>query len=391
MEHGVHLGPPGRQTVAPVISGLLVVALAAVGAVGCDRLTLVAFPADDGAPDTDVDTDTDTDVDTDADTDTDTETDTEDEIISMDCSSCVEVGSSLDNMLCAIDICDSQYVHANTYTSPRTLVGPTGGCSIEDTYEAISHYGLVSNELAPKLNDSYALMSTGLAEPSSNNTACWVYEAGVYVSDPFTNDLCYDADVGKHDCPIYDAMKWKITLTAPDDARSFRFKYVFFSAEFDEYISAQFNDKFYVIIEADSTEEGEPTVINFTDCREPDWFDTFCPGPEYGCEAGENLCYVAVNSALSECCWYDGCPDGTASTDISGTGFSCAVDATTDSNTTGSSTGWLQTAWPIDGGETFDLTFHIHDSIDQVWDSKVIIDSFQFLRTVDQGTVIVIE
>jgi len=384
---------------APGIAALaLIFALAA----GCDHLTLVAV-AEDAAPDTDSDIDIDTDTDTDTDADGDGDGGPVDEVIEMDCSACEGVGPDLESMLCAIDLCDFGVVSQNQYTTLGDMVGSAGGCTLEDTYEAVEHYGFASNDLAPKLNDSYAMMSTGLVEASDNSTACWVAEEGVYVDDPFTNDLCWDADVGKHACPIYDAMKWKITMTAPEDAKAFRLKYVFFSAEFDDFIGASFNDKFYVILEADSTEGGAETVINFTECREPEWFDMQCPGPEYGCEAGEYLCYVAVNSALSECCWYPQgsgfasnpddppCPGGTAQTDISGTGFTCAVDAASDGNLTGSSTGWLQTAWPIDGGETFSLTFHIHDSEDQVFDSTVIIDSFQFLRTFDQGTIVVIE
>lgn len=53
----------------------------------------------------------------------------------------------------------------------------------------------------------------------------------------------------------------------------------------------------------------------------------------------------------------------------------------------GSSTGWLQTQWPIDSGEQFDLVFHIHDTSDHVWDAQVILDNFAFVGEVDPGTV----
>ena len=49
-------------------------------------------------------------------------------------------------------------------------------------------------------------------------------------------------------------------------------------------------------------------------------------------------------------------------------------------------TGWLQTSWPIDGGETFAITFHLHDTADGIYDSEVILDQFQFMGTVVQGT-----
>jgi hypothetical protein len=81
------------------------------------------------------------------------------------------------------------------------------------------------------------------------------------------------------------------------------------------------------------------------------------------------------------------CPDGTWTTDISGTGFECAGSYGEDGNTKGSSTGWLQTSWPIEGGEMFSLTFHIHDTSDQIFDSEVILDSFEFTKDADTGTI----
>jgi hypothetical protein len=140
-----------------------------------------------------------------------------------------------------------------------------------------------------------------------------------------------------------------------------------------------------------STNDGDATVINFTDCREPDtYWDFVCESDDEACDEGEKYCYIAINSAFSDCCWFNGCPDGFSfdiGTDIAGTGFECATNESADSAMTGSSTGWLQTSWPIEGGEIFSITFHIHDTSDAVWDSEVIIDSFQFLKDPEQGTV----
>jgi hypothetical protein len=109
-----------------------------------------------------------------------------------------------------------------------------------------------------------------------------------------------------------------------------------------------------------------------------------CPDHPFG-----HCCYIAINTALSECCWYDSCTTCSTNTDISGTGFSCGdpIGCTYyDSSAYGSSTGWLVTGWPIEGGETFDITFHIHDTSDHVYDSEVILDQFQFMGEVVQGT-----
>ena len=44
----------------------------------------------------------------------------------------------------------------------------------------------------------------------------------------------------------------------------------------------------------------------------------------------------------------------------------------------GSSTGWLRTTWTIQPHEVFTLTFHIHDTNDEVFDSAVLLDNFQW-------------
>jgi hypothetical protein len=345
---------------------------------GCDLSRTVAEPI---APDSgggDSDTDSDSDSDSDSDTDSDTGSDTS--AIPMDCSDCPAVGADLDAMLCAIDLCDTSLVERNEYER-LSEISPSDLCSLEDTYEAVTHFGDSTNDLASRLNGSYALMATGPATGVTHSTWC------------FQTSGIYDDFAEGENTFIYDAVEWSLVVTAPEEAEAFRFKYVFFSEEYDDFIGAATNDMFYVMLEAGSTNLGEPTVINFTYCRNPsEHYDFECDeqmAEHFGCVDGEFYCYLTINSALSECCWYQGCPYGTAETDISGTGFECAEDQFSDGSHKGSSTGWLQTAWPIDGGETFKLTFHIHDTLDGIFDSEVIIDAFQFLTSEEQGTVVI--
>ncbi len=358
--------------------------LIVVFVMGCDLVQMLAVP---GPVDTDFDAATDADSDMDIDGDSDSDAGP----IVMDCSNCPAEGPSLDNMVCAVDLCDTDVVIGNSYDSPGEFDTDTdvfgGGCILEDTYEAVARFGNDGNHLEPKLNESYALMASGHAEPSSNDIQCWINNP--MLTDPFSDEECMGEP-----CTIWDVMEWKLTLKAPDNAKSFRFKYVFFSAEYDEYIGLEFNDKFYVVLEAPSTNAEDPTVINFTKCRDPDLKYDFICGPQHkNCIIGEKYCYIAVNSALSECCWYNGCLDGFAGTDITGTGYECAASEMEEIDSGGyiygSSTGWLQTAWPIDGDEVFTLTFHIHDTSDGLFDSEVIIDAFQFLQTTASGTVVI--
>jgi hypothetical protein len=347
---------------------------AAAGCEGVERDDTTGTDADaDTDADSDADADADTDTDTDADSDSDTDADGDAGVIEMDCSDCPAVGSTLDNMLCAIDMCDPEIAVQNEFVN---LV-PMSGCTLEDMYEAVERFGSETNGLTPQKNDSYALMASGIATGTMHSGGC----TSGSVDDPWSSE----------GYPTYDAVEWQLVLVAPEEAKGFRFKYVFFSEEYDDYIGTTVNDKFYVLLEAGSTNEGAMTLINYALCREPEsYYDFICAAGQPGCEEGEKYCYIAINSALSDCCWYNGCPDGYSSdvgTDISGTGFECGSPVGTDGSSYGSSTGWLQTSWPIEGGEMFSLTFHIHDTSDQVWDSEVILDSFEFLKEPDQGTI----
>jgi hypothetical protein len=303
--------------------------------------------------------------DTDTDSDSDSDADGPTGPIPQDCTECSGVGTAMENMLCAFDICDENLVESAEILTP-TGADPTG------TMEGVNQFGATTNGLGPKLNDSYTLLASGPANGTEHST--WI--------DPGTGGIL-DEFCPQEDYSIYDVVEWKLILEAPDEAHGFGFKYVFFSEEYDDYISTVFNDKFYVIIEAGSTNSGERSVINFTNCREPDvYYDFICEDGMVGCEAGQKYCYIAINSAFSDCCWYNGCPDGYSwdvGTDITGTGYECAADQMSDSSAWGSSTGWLQTTWPINPGEVFTLTFHVHDTSDGIFDSEVILDSFQFM------------
>jgi hypothetical protein len=44
------------------------------------------------------------------------------------------------------------------------------------------------------------------------------------------------------------------------------------------------------------------------------------------------------------------------------------------------------TEWPVEPGEEFWLTFHVHDTGDGIFDSEVILDGLQFVGAVTPGT-----
>jgi hypothetical protein len=136
---------------------------------------------------------------------------------------------------------------------------------------------------------------------------------------------------------VLDLHQIKLKLRAPNYAKSFSFDFNFFSAEYPNFIKKNFNDTFYAIIEAGSTNDGKQTNISF--------------------DSNNNSIEVDNNYFQNE---FHPIPN-------TGTGFDYH-----------GSTGWLRTSWPIKGGEVFTLTFSIHDEGDAIYDSLVILDNFKW-------------
>ncbi|UCF98832.1 MAG: von Willebrand factor type A domain-containing protein [Spirochaetaceae bacterium] len=136
---------------------------------------------------------------------------------------------------------------------------------------------------------------------------------------------------------VYDLHRIRLELRAPGRARSFSFDFNFFSSEFPEYVNQNFNDTFYAVLEAASTNNGQPTNIAF--------------------DANNNSIEVDNNYFQNP---FHPIPNA-------GTGFDYH-----------GSTGWLRTSWPIRGGEQFTLTFSIHDEGDGIYDSLVVLDNFRW-------------
>lgn len=282
------------------------------------------------------------------------------------CGKCQDTGDTLENLRCALDLCDDAVLLGQSYSSPT-------GSKTAGTFAAVSQFGTAGNDLKPQVGKSYALMATGPATGTQHS----VDLGGSAMKDKFTSG----------GAQAFNVVEWTLKLKAPAGANGLRVRHVFFSQEYDEYVGSQFNDKFYMVLKAGSTNGGAETVINYTNCRAPDQHHDFVcsPGMQF-CNPRQRYCYIAINTAASECCWLGGCPNGKATTDISGTGYSCAASQSNDSANSGSSTGWMVTEWPIEPGEEFELTFHLHDTGDGIYDSEVILDGLQFVGSVTPGT-----
>ncbi|GMV38745.1 MAG: hypothetical protein AMXMBFR64_04610 [Myxococcales bacterium] len=254
-------------------------------------------------------------------------------------------GNTVEAYLCALEMCFGSLIESSTFTSPTND-------NISSAWAAVNHFGNPNNGLKPFGGKSYGLLATGPATGTSHSTDL---SGGGSIPDPFAKD----------GYPTFDNVEFTVVMTAPQNALGFSIDYVFFSEEYEEYIGTAYNDKFYILLTAPESTNGQKIVINTTACSNPNSYYDKVDGQ------GKKVCYIAINTAFSE-----KCPN--PPTNISGTGYECASSFFLDSQATGSSTGWLTTSWPIKGGEKFTLTFHIHDASDGIYDSQVILDNFRF-------------
>ncbi|MGB0589136.1 MAG: MopE-related protein [Myxococcota bacterium] len=256
-------------------------------------------------------------------------------------------GTSIDAALCAMELCYGGYVGAAQIYSPT-------GHDTTGAYSALQHYGNANNDLMPFAGESYFIMASGMVDTGNHQDYLGGFGSA---PDPFATDG-YD---------MQDAVEFSVQLTAPPGVTGFSIDYIFMSVEYEEWIGSSFNDKFYIIMNGPGTTNGQDQVVNFTACSNPGVYHDFQ-------NADGKWCYIAINTAFSEPCsnW---------TTDISGTGYECNIGE-------GSSTGWLTTTQSVQPGESFELRFHIHDTSDQIYDSAVILDNFQWQGgTVTSGTV----
>lgn len=202
---------------------------------------------------------------------------------------------------------------------------------------------LDSTRLVPQ--EGYRFLALSSGPVGSPNPAGTGDLTGRSYPDPAPAFLGYKRHDTREKPRVFDRHQITFELKAPLRAKSFSFDFNFFSAEYPEYVQQNFNDTFYAIIQAESTNQGAPTNISF--------------------DPNNNSIEVDNNYFQNP---FHPIPN-------TGTGF--------DRH---GSTGWLRTSWPINGGEEFNLTFSIHDEGDGIYDSLVILDNFAFHEYEAVGT-----
>ncbi len=230
----------------------------------------------------------------------------------------------------SLGVCDSPPEATRALHTAEGAEGESWG-SFGGLYEGI--------DTAPREGCSFAALSSGNVgerETIPGASRSCAGGAGGSFTDPMPR-WYGDREMQADGANICDLAQVELELTAPADAHSFSFDFRFFSAEYPDYIGSQYNDTFYAILQADSTHDGQPTNISFDAAGKAiEINNNYFANPFHPCsERGSGFVY-------------------------------------------GGSTCWLRTSWPIEPGETFVLTFSVHDEGDAIYSSTVLLDNFRF-------------
>ncbi len=184
----------------------------------------------------------------------------------------------------------------------------------------------------------------------------------------------------KQDLKVNDMIDVKLTLTAPKDATGFQFDFDFYSSEWPNYVCSNFNDAFIAYLTSTKVPGDN---ISFDSNNNPvavnnNFLNRCTPKTGVGCDGVG----MGTPSATAAC--------GGGVTELAGTGYGGTADTDCTSRqkaTVGGATGWLTTQAPVAPGETFTLEFMIWDAGDELLDSSVLIDNFQWIGgNVSTGT-----
>ena len=141
-----------------------------------------------------------------------------------------------------------------------------------------------------------------------------------------------------------------MSIRVPTNAKSFTYRFNFFTTEYPEYICNQYNDSYVALLKTSYMPANPATnSLNIS-------FDS-----------GNNP--VNVNMGLFNV---------TSGPLLAGTGMdgSCKNPNNGAWEICGGATGWLQTSAPVVPGETIQIQFSIWDASDELWDSIVLVDAW---------------
>jgi hypothetical protein len=150
----------------------------------------------------------------------------------------------------------------------------------------------------------------------------------------------------------YDSTGLQLSVRTPTNAKSFAYRFNFFSTEYPEWVCTAYNDGFVALLTSAYVPANPATNsknVSFDSANNP---------------VSVNIGFFTVTSGAK----------------LTGTGMdgTCKNPNNGSNQICGGGTDWLQTTAPIVPGETIDLQFNIWDTGDHQWDSIVLIDDFEW-------------
>lgn len=257
------------------------------------------------------------------------------------------------------------YVFADGSTSSQQPDSGFGTCTGNGGFgsppNALSH-GVLSGfgpAVQPRDGEAMLSLSSGVARAGVNGDS----PGGAYMCTKSATPpgfptpstaACPGTDID--DTPIAnDPIALEIRLRAPTNAKSLSFDFDFYTYEYPVYICTEYNDFFVALLYSQHPNNPPNKNVSFDSQGNP----------------------VSVNNGFLEVCQpgnHGGknfpCPLGTA--ELTSTGFEDHA-----------ATGWLQTTTSVVPGEELTIRFAIWDMGDEILDSTVLIDNFQW--DVDEG------
>lgn len=219
------------------------------------------------------------------------------------------------------------------------------------------------------------VLSTGGARTPGQPDSCDTHACSGYGQGTAPAGFPQNAPGCDQGTSINDDVGLEVKLRAPKNATGYKYLFKFYSFEFAEYVCTLFNDQYIALVSPpppgsnngnisfDSNKNPVSVNIAFFDVCDPVGNSDFALWCSAGCPAMPNPY----------------CPLGPG--ELPGTGFEdgWGEDA--------GGTAWLQSTAPINGGDEFTIRYAIWDTEDDIYDSTVLLDGFEWIANGGKVTV----
>jgi hypothetical protein len=252
----------------------------------------------------------------------------------------------------AIDLC-------KTTTAAATGINKTWGVISSKLVQADAtqvpaslSYGILTKygpSNLPQLGTTMAAFSTGTARAVGDPG--WVNPNGQVGSYNQGKTSTYPTGFPKNKSgcangtgSAFDSTGLLMSIRVPTNAKSFSYRFNFFSSEYPEYVCTAFNDGYVALLQTGYLPANAATNSN-------------------------NISFDSQNSPVSVNIGFFTVTSGAK---LTGTG----LDGLCAGQICGGATDWLQTSAPVVPGETIKIQFSIWDTADHLWDSTVLLDDW---------------